>query len=130
MLNGDEMVDYTKQQDQSPGKQVKSGKSRASLLVDIVTILLLLGLIAYWIEYRIGAAVFEHTNSMPHAKVAVLDYSEIQAEFERQPDTDSVARLVESKAGQIQELVKRGYVVIDGNSVVAAPQAVKYTIKP
>lgn len=119
------------QQTKSPGKP---GKKGSSLLVDLVSLLLLLSAVFIWTEYRIDAAVeeriAEHLAESPHQKVAVLDYSEIQEAFADQIEKDQVDAFIMAKRDQIADLIKDGYIVLDGNTVIGAPRKSQYVVQP
>jgi hypothetical protein len=118
----------------SPNLGKVSKTKNSSILVDIITFVLVIGAMALWVEYRVDsmveAGIANHISSTPHEKIAVLDYSEIQDAFSSQMQKGDVESFILAKKDQIEALIKKGYVVLDGNTVVGAPQSSQYVVKP
>lgn len=105
----------------------------SSLIVDLACIGLIVGALLFWFEVRseslIEQAIEQHMAESSHQKVAVLDYSEIQDAFASEIQKGQVEAFILAKKDQIERLIKEGYVVLDGNMVVGAPQSSQYVIK-
>lgn len=97
-----------------------------SLLFDTLSLLLIAGAVFFWVDHRIAAAL----DSRPAPKVAVLDYSKIQALLNSKQDGEEMMEVIDRQKGQIKKLVERGYIVVDGDAVVASPESYRYTIEP
>jgi maltose-binding protein MalE len=117
--------------EQELGKPSKNKGS--SLIVDLACIGLIVGALLFWFEVRseslIEQAIEHHLAESSHQKVAVLDYSEIQDAFASEIKKGQVEAFILAKKDQIERLIKEGYVVLDGNMVVGAPQSSQYVIK-
>jgi hypothetical protein len=99
----------------SPNLGKVSKTKNSSILVDIITFVLVIGAMALWVEYRVDsmveAGIANHISSTPHEK-------------------GDVESFILAKKDQIEALIKKGYVVLDGNTVVGAPQSSQYVVKP
>ena len=134
------MKDMTQQShatgSEAPPEQELGKPSRnkgSSLIMDLACIGLIVGALLFWFEVRseslIEQAIEQHLAQSSHQKVAVLDYSEIQDAFASEIQKGQVEAFILAKKDQIEQLINDGYLVLDGNTVVGAPQSSQYVIK-